>query len=182
MAFLTKAMLFAFYEMLYSSYLLYDQMKLIILLLTLFLNNSAIPNINKKVVEYVDTVIGEKVARGECWDLAAAALDYAGAYLDRSSKSSIYIFGNVIDPKNERIFPGDIIQIEDVKLEYSQGNMIFTETMTHHTAIIYSVEGNDIYKIAHQNTSFSGKKVGLSELNMSNVKKGNIIFYRPYKN
>lgn len=157
-------------------------MKLIIISLVLFLNSNTVPGINKKVVEYVDTVIGKKVDRGECWDLAAAALDYAGAYLDRSSKSSIYIFGKVIDPKKESVYPGDIIQIENMKLEYSKGNMVFTETMTHHTAIIYSVEGNDIYKIAHQNTSFSGKKVGISELNMSNVKKGNIIFYRPYKN
>lgn len=157
-------------------------MKLIIISLVLFLNSNTVPGINKKVVEYVDTVIGKKVDRGECWDLAAAALDYAGAYLDRSSKSSIYIFGKVINPKKESVYPGDIIQIENMKLEYSKGNMVFTETMTHHTAIIYSVEGNDIYKIAHQNTSFSGKKVGISELNMSNVKKGNIIFYRPYKN
>lgn len=157
-------------------------MKLIIISLVLLINSNTVPGINKKVVEYVDTVIGKKVDRGECWDLAAAALDYAGAYLDRSSKSSIYIFGKVIDPKKESVYPGDIIQIENMKLEYSKGNMVFTETMTHHTAIIYSVEGNNIYKIAHQNTSFSGKKVGISELNMINVKKGNIIFYRPYKN
>lgn len=157
-------------------------MKLIIISLVLLINSNTVPGINKKVVEYVDTVIGKKVDRGECWDLAAAALDYAGAYLDRSSKSSIYIFGKVIDPKKESVYPGDIIQIENMKLEYSKGNMVFTETMTHHTAIIYSVEGNDSYKIAHQNTSFSGKKVGISELNMINVKKGNIIFYRPYKN
>lgn len=155
-------------------------MKYLYLLILLFSWNTNVPDLNRKVIEYVDTVIGKKVDRGECWDLAAAALDYAGAYLDRSSKKSIYIFGKELNPKKDDIFPGDIIQIENMKLEYTKGNAIYTETMTHHTAIIYKVLGESHYKIAHQNTSFSGKKVGVSELNMNYNKKGKITFYRPY--
>lgn len=139
------------------------------------------PNLNARIIEYVNTVIGKQVARGECWDLAAASLDYAGAYLDRSSQKSIYVFGKVINPKKDKIFPGDIVQIENVKIEYSKGNMIYTENMIHHTAIIYEVLDVDIYNIAHQNTSFSGKKVGISELNLRNIKKGELTFYRPYE-
>jgi hypothetical protein len=146
-----------------------------------FLAHSTTPDLNTKVVRYVDTVIGKKVDRGECWDLAAAALDYAGAYLDRSNAKSIYVFGQKINPAQEEVFPGDIIQIENVKLEYTSGDMIYTENMAHHTAIIYEVLGEGHYKIAHQNTSFSGRKVGISELRMETVKKGKIIFYRPYK-
>ncbi|MCK5281717.1 MAG: hypothetical protein KAK04_24365, partial [Cyclobacteriaceae bacterium] len=85
------------------------------------------------------------------------------------------------NPKKDKIFPGDVIQIENVTLEYKKGNAIYTETMTHHTAIIYEVLGKSHYKIAHQNTSFSGRKVGVSELNMNYNKKGKITFYRPYE-
>jgi hypothetical protein len=154
--------------------------KLVLLLLILF-SHSNTPDLNTKIVRYVDTVIGKQVDRGECWDLAAAALSYAGAYLDRSSQKSIYIFGQKINPSQEEVFPGDIIQIENVKLEYTNGDMIYTENMAHHTAIIYEVIAEGHYKIAHQNTSFSGRKVGISELNMDTIKKGKIIFYRPYE-
>lgn len=156
-------------------------MKYSFLLILLFSWNSNIPSLNQKVIDYVDSVIGKKVDRGECWDLAAAALDHAGAYLDRSSQKSIYIFGKELNPKKDQIFPGDVIQIENLTLEYKKGNAIYTETMTHHTAIIYEVLGKDHFKIAHQNTSFSGKKVGISELNMNYNKKGKITFYRPYE-
>lgn len=156
-------------------------MKYIILYISLFFFNGATPNLNKKVVEYVDSVIGKQVDRGECWDLAAAALDHAGAYLDRSNQRSIYIFGKKINPKKDLIFPGDIVQIEDVKMNYTKGNMIYTESMTHHTAIVYEIIDTNVFKIAHQNTSFSGKKVGISEFNLNNIAKGTVLFYRPYK-
>ena len=155
-------------------------MKYSYLLILLFSWNANIPCLNQKVIEYVDSVIGKKVDRGECWDLAAAALDHAGAYLDRSSQKSIYIFGKELNAKKDEIFPGDIIQLENVKLEYIKGNVIYTETMIHHTAIIYEILGEGHYKIAHQNTNFSGKKVGISELNINYNKKGTITFYRPF--
>jgi hypothetical protein len=151
------------------------------LLLFILIFSSEIPSINKKVVEYVDTVIGKKVGRGECWDLASAALEHAGGYLDRSSQKSIYVFGKEINPTKQAVFPGDILQIENVKLEYAHGNMIYTENMSHHTAIIYEVISPGHFKIAHQNTSFSGRKVGISELKMENIKNGKVIFYRPHK-
>lgn len=156
-------------------------MKYVFVLAFMFLGNSDTPTLNKKVVEYVDTVIGKKVDRGECWDLAAAALDYAGAYLDRSNQKNIYVFGKVINPKQEEIFQGDIIQMENVQVEYTRDNGIYTESMPHHTAIVYKVLEKDRFKIAHQNTSFSGKKVGISEFSLGELKKGKIIFYRPYK-
>ena len=156
-------------------------MKYIAIIFILLPIKSNIPDLNIKVIEYVDSVKGKKVARGECWDLAAAALDYADAYLDRSSQQSLYVFGKELNPKNDKIFPGDIIQIENVKIEYSKGNMIYTENMIHHTAIIYEVMGKGSFSIAHQNTSFSGKKVGISDLNLNDIKKGEIIFYRPSK-
>lgn len=156
-------------------------MKTAILFLVFISWNSSIPNLNSKVIEYVDSVIGKQVDRGECWDLAAAALDHAGAYLDRSNYKNINVFGKVLNPKKDTIYPGDIIQIENAKLVYSKENGIYTETMPHHTAIVYEVIEKNHFKIAHQNTSFSGRKVGISELNMDHLKKGKITFYRPYK-
>lgn len=147
----------------------------------LIIANTSIPPLNKSIVRYVKSVIGTQVNRGECWDLAAAALDYAGAYLDRSSPKSLYIFGKRIRPGKHKIYPGDIIQMENVVIKYQKGNAIVTEQMTHHTAIVLEVLTHHTYKIAHQNTSFSHKKVGISELNLSNIQKGTIIFYRPYK-
>ena len=144
-----------------------------------FTPDKTIPGINQKILSYVDTVIGKQVDRGECWDFAAAALQYAGGYLDRSSQKTIYIFGKKINPKKDTIYPGDIIQFENVSLEYQKGNVVYKENMPHHTAIIYKVLGEGHYELAHQNTAFSGKKVGLSELRLSDVKKGEMIFYRP---
>ena len=140
-------------------------MKAVFLITVSFLFTFGIPTTNEKVIEFVDTVIGKKVARGECWDLASAALEYAGAFLDRSSQKSLYVFGKEIRPEKETVLPGDIIQIENVKIEYTEGNMIYSESMIHHTAIIYEVLDKDVYQIAHQNTSFSGRKVGISILN-----------------
>jgi hypothetical protein len=138
------------------------------------------PELNQKVIAYVDAVMGRSVGRGECWDLAASALDHAGAYLDKSNKKSIYVFGKEVNANKDEIFPGDILQLENVTLETVQGNTIITEKMEHHTAIVYEVIGIGHYKIAHQNTSFSGRKVGVSELNLEGLVKGKIIFYRPY--
>jgi len=144
-----------------------------------FVSKGSIPGLNQKVKEYVSQVIGTKVDRGECWDLASEALNYAGAYLDRTNEKNLYIFGERINHKKEKVYPGDIIQFENVTLEYREGNTIYTETMSHHTAIVYDVIATHHYEIAHQNTSFSGKKVGISELKLDNVKKGEMIFYRP---
>ncbi|HBH24940.1 MAG TPA: hypothetical protein DDY13_16165 [Cytophagales bacterium] len=137
------------------------------------------PQINQKIVEYIDQVKGKKVDRGECWDLAAGALAYAGGYLDRSNARKLYIFGEKINPKKDQVYPGDIIQFENITLEYEEGNTIYTETMSHHTAIVYEVHGDGLFSIAHQNTSEFGKKVGISDLNLNHIQKGKYIFYRP---
>lgn len=156
-------------------------MKYYLLFIIFFSWSSGEPKLNQKIIEYIDTVIGQQVDRGECWDLAAAALDYAGAYLDRSNQKNIYVFGKIINPKKDRVYRGDIIQLENIKLEYQIRNTIHTETMNHHTAIVYEVLGKNHYKVAHQNTNFSGRKVGVSELNLNSNIHGNITVYRPYK-
>lgn len=133
-----------------------------------------LPVLNQKIVDYVTSVIGKKVDRGECWDLANRALTDNNAEWDGQ-----YKYGKRIDPKKDEVMPGDIIQFENVKVVYKKGNTTTTEMMPHHTAIVYKVIAPGVYELAHQNTGFSGRKVGLSEFNLEHMVKGRIYFYRP---
>lgn len=134
----------------------------------------SIPPLNKGVLDFVNAHIHKKVGRGECWDVAAEALNSVQANWDQR-----YAFGTKVDYKKECIYPGDIIQFENVKVVIKEGTTTDTGVYPHHTAIIYEVKGKGKYTLAHQNTPFSGKRVGLSELDLANVVKGKITIYRP---
>ncbi len=136
-----------------------------------------LPSANQKVLEYTKSVIGKKVDRGECWDLANRALEYAGASWDGA-----YKYGQLINHKKTKALAGDIIQFSNVKVKYKKGNSTFVESYPHHTAIITESLGNNSYKIAHQNNGFSGKRVAITELNFDNIIKGSIKVYRPVTN
>jgi hypothetical protein len=135
-----------------------------------------IPKLNQQIVKYVSSVIGKKVDRGECWDLANEALTLINAKWNHEFK-----YGILLDPKKDSIYPGDIIQFKNVVLEYDlpDGSGKAKETMEQHTAIVYKVFSQGNFEIAHQNTGFSGRKVGTSKLNLKNRKKGKIFIYRP---
>jgi hypothetical protein len=133
-----------------------------------------IPELNQKILELVDMQIGKTVGNGECWDLAALVLNQNGTKWDGA-----YKFGRKVNPKKECIYPGDIIQFEGVKIRYVKGRTVFTETMAHHTAIIREVKGKGIFILAHQNTAFSGRKVGLSVIDLSTIISGKYQVFRP---
>lgn len=139
-------------------------------------SNDSIPELNKKIITYVKTTIGTKVNHGECWDLAAEALDRNNASWDHQ-----YRYGKKYDPSKENVLPGDMIQFENVVLKYHKGDRIIQETMEHHTAVVYDVKEKDVLVIAHQNNGFSGRKVGLSELDLNTVTHGKMFFYHPVK-
>ncbi len=152
--------------------------------LILFLSSSLnlvaqnnIPKLNKEIINYVESVIGTQVERGECWDLANQSLIKVDADWDRE-----YKYGKKIDPKKDKVYPGDLIQFENVKVKYTKGNATYTEIMEHHTAIVYKVLGKGVYELAHQNTEFSGRKVGISKFDINTVVQGKMKFYRPTKN
>ena len=142
----------------------------------------SIPDINKRIINYVSTVMGTTVGRGECWDLADKALAFAGARFDKTSKKTIYIYGERYKPHQDIIIPGDLIQFENVTVSYKDGNMIFTENYGHHTAIVYQINNDQSLRLAHQNTSFAGKKVTLSDLDLDDIQRGNLYFYHPLRN
>jgi hypothetical protein len=136
----------------------------------------SIPILNQQIIEYVKTTIGKKVDRGECWDLANQALTQNNADWNHE-----YKYGRLLNPKKDTIFPGDIIQFEGVKVKYKKGNTTYTETMDHHTAIVYRVIERNVFELAHQNTGFSGRKVGLSTLDLETIIKGKMTIYRPVR-
>ncbi len=155
---------------------------LLFILLSSFSFKTNLPPLNAKIVEYVDKVRGTRVDRGECWDLAFRALEYSGAYFDRSTKRTINIYGRLLDPDTEEILPGDLMQFEGVKLEWKMDQYTtYRAEMAHHTAIIHSVNGPGDYQIAHQNTQQWGKRVDINQFKMDRVTKGRIMIYRPVK-
>ena len=151
----------------------------IILLPTLFSLttdcNETFP-LNQQIIEFVNSKMNKKVGKGECWDLANEALTLVQAKWDGNLK-----FGRKLDYKKECIYPGDIIQFEKVKVKYTENKVTYQEAMPHHTAIIYEVKGKGEYVLAHQNTAYTGRKVGTSALNLMNVTGGKITIYRPEK-
>lgn len=136
--------------------------------------SDSIPALNQKILSYVKTTIGKKIGHGECWDLAAAALNQNQASWDHK-----YKYGKEINPSRDTVYPGDIIQFEGVVLRFRKGPHDYKETMEHHTAIVFDVKEKGVYVLAHQNTAFSGRKVGLSELDLKTVARGKIKVYRP---
>lgn len=133
-----------------------------------------IPSLNTQIVTYVRDHLNRKVGRGECWDLAADALNTHHAVWNGR-----YEFGSQVDYKNECVYPGDIIQFENVIVESHSGNSYLTESMSHHTAIIYAVSAPGQFTLAHQNYGKGPKKVGLTLLNIQNITRGKITIYRP---
>ena len=134
--------------------------------------DKVIPPLNKKIIEYVDQVKGKKVNRGECWDLLNRSLEYSGA-----EWKPPFVYGEEINPEKDIVYPGDMIQLYNVKATTLDG----TEwSFTQHSAIIYNVIERGVYEIAHQNVD-NIKKVMISNLDLSTIKKGKIKFYRPVK-
>ncbi len=141
---------------------------------TMVPEKDSIPALNRSVVDFVQAHVGKKVGAGECWDLAAEALNNAGAHWD-----GLYGFGELVDWKRVELFPGDIVQMENVEVEHREGNMIHRERYGHHTAVIHTVHARGEYTLAHQNVDPVGRKVGLSAFALRDVRGGKLLFYRP---
>lgn len=134
-----------------------------------------IPELNQKMLDFVNKNKGKKVDRGECWDLVAKPLNDNGAKWDGE-----YKFGIKVDYKKDKIYPGDIIQFEKVLIKYKEGNAAYTINLEHHTAVVYEVLGKGHYKVAEQNTE-KGKIVTIGDLNLNYMTKGKVQFFRPTK-
>src|SRR5258706_3314819 len=67
-------------------------------------HSDTLPELNQQILDFVNAHLKKKVGRGECWDLAAEALNQAGAKWNHK-----YNYGKHIDPDSTTVFPGDII-------------------------------------------------------------------------
>ena len=133
----------------------------------------SIPALNKNIIAFVTSHLNKKVVRGECWDLAYAALNTHHAKWDGR-----YSYGTKVDYRSECVYPGDIIQFERVVIEYKINGETMRGEMVQHTAIIYEVQSIGNFILAHQNYN-NKRKVLLTPLNMENIKRGKAVIYRP---
>lgn len=150
--------------------------KLSLIILILFITSHTqdeIPPVNAKVITYVKSVMGKKVGRGECWDLAAQALDYAHAKWEAP-----YQFGKLVNYQKDRLYPGDIIQITNVTMESQTETSITRWKMALHTAVVYKVNSATEIVIAEQNVD-GVRKVMTNTWNLNDIKSGKMEFYRP---
>jgi hypothetical protein len=132
-----------------------------------------LPVLNKKVIVYVQSVIGKQVGTGECWDLAHEALNFAGARWDGA-----YSFGKKLTYGKVKLFPGDIVQFTGVMMENKVGNSVLRWKMPKHTAVVYEVRSEMEIILAEQNFN-NIRRVMLNSYNLNDVKKGELSFYRP---
>lgn len=157
-------------------------MKKLIFLFSLIISTCALAQcdsvspLNAQIVDLAGKKLGKKVDRGECWDLAKYVLDETGAKWDGMLK-----FGRPLK-KGECIMPGDIIQFEKLKTVGQVNGVKTTETFPQHTAIVYEVKSADEIVLIHQNTGYTGKKVGKSTFKFSTITSGKYVIYRPVAN
>ncbi|MBI2257517.1 MAG: hypothetical protein HYU67_01290 [Flavobacteriia bacterium] len=157
-------------------------MKILFLILILFYSfdfksqTDSLPELNEQIFLFVKSQIGKRVGRGECWDLAKIPLTKFNAKWDGK-----FDFGKELDWKKDKILPGDIIQFQNVQIEYQDGSRVIKESYPQHTAIIYQVISKNEYFVAQQNTETNGKKVSIDKLYFDKIRKGKILVYRPEK-
>lgn len=138
---------------------------------SLNINAQNLPEINKKIIEYVNSVMGKKVDRGECWDLVSKAMKYSEAKWTPPTD-----FGKILNFEKDEILEGDIIFFEKVTIKFENS----IQNFPHHYAVIYKVLDKGKFQIAEQNNN-GVKKVIVSDLNINYKTKGTIKIYRPGK-
>jgi hypothetical protein len=152
-------------------------------------SSDALPELNKKVKQYVDARVGKpRVGTNkECFDLADLALKSAGAktasHFGKVVQEADYVWGKLTDLKD--VLPGDIIQLRDYqatlardyKLAAGQSinGMMFAGWKQvdvikheHHTSIVSAKEGTAKLLVVEQKVTDpeTGK---LSEMVRKNV-------------
>lgn len=130
-----------------------------------------LPEVNAKIIEYCNGEVGNKVGRGECWDLAKYALNHSNA-----KWAPPFSFGKKLK-SGEEVLPGDIIQFANVKIVNKDKS---TTAMSQHTAVIHSVLGPKHYMLCEQNVNRK-RFVVISEIDLNNMVKGKFDIYRPEK-
>lgn len=128
-----------------------------------------VPELNRKVLAFANSRLGQQVGNGECWTLAAEACKDAGAYL-----TGVYCFGRKLGSLDTPL-PGDILQLEQAQFKARFG----IQTFPHHTAVIEKVEGRTVLDVLHQNMGSAGKTVSRATLRLEDKIAGAAEIFRP---
>ena len=134
------------------------------LILSSFIHFKKLPKPNEKVLEYVKSVMHQKVGTGECSDL----IFNAQYYLKQNKISSNSL------KKVKKILPGDFISFYNVKVPSEEGTLDLDE----HHAIIFKVHEPQIYTIVHQNHN-NNKTVQTLRIDLNDIKDGHISIKHP---
>lgn len=98
-----------------------------------------------RIVQFASDHLGQRVGRGQCDDLAVAALQAAGAeYAGRHN------WGDPVDVADVR--PGDLLQFSEFLIRLDDGAALVRGPRPHgHTAIVLENHGNGTLTVAEQN-------------------------------
>jgi hypothetical protein len=148
------------------------------------------------VVTFARGKLGERVGRGECFDLADRALRNAGAKsaadFGSVADDADYVWGRPVSLSDVR--PGDIIQFRDYRYDRTVETSTREDTdfqeRPHHTAIVERVDGGGALTVLEQNApdGSPGRRTQLffSDANSTSGGKkttikvqGTLKFYRP---
>lgn len=127
-----------------------------------------IPQLNRQVLEYCTSRLGQQVGDGECWALAASACRESGAHL-----SGVYSFGRKLGRWDTPI-PGDIVQLDQVVFAGRADSLA-----ARHTAVVEDVQASGVVEVVQQNVPPAGKRVSRGRLRLHDKVGGVLEFYRP---
>ncbi len=101
------------------------------------------------IVTWLNAKINSKIAIGECWDAAEAAIKSVGA---RRPGAALYVWGRVVQPTNLQL--GDILQFTSFKVKAEEENGAWTEIVfgiPRHTSIVSYINSSGCVDVLHQN-------------------------------
>jgi hypothetical protein len=124
----------------------------------------------KLILDYSRSQMGKQVGNGECWTLAAEAMNAAG-----TRPPIEYNFGRELK-ENEVVIPGDIIQFTSMTFVDDRG-WTWTLGLPNHTAVISAVSANRTITVFQQNVG--GKKIVMTQtINLARKTGGSYQIFR----
>ena len=151
-----------------------------------------LPELNRKIIAFCEAHVGQQVGDGECAVLAQQALKETDGKPHHELTTPLpnttaddYVWGQLLQP-TDAVLPGDILQFRDVELKFLFPNgSRWTQSFSHHTAVVYRVLGPGQFVILQQNGGGPGtteeqkRLVQPGTIDVRAMTKGMIWAYRP---
>ena len=138
---------------------------------------SNVPSLNRQVLDFAGSKMGQQVGNGECWTLADQALDAAGAQRPGQGGLEVYQFGTIADLS--AVVPGDVLQFEDTNFKHTDPDgSWYSLSFPHHTAIVSAVSGTHITLLNQNGNGNRTVQVSPFDLN-DRLPGGTITAYQP---